>query len=252
MELSALRTIIQANWPTGFHSDDLTTAKVNMFINNALRWVCRGSILVPGAILNHNFSFLKQEVTRDTADQTQTYSLPTTGDTNWVTVPSGGTVRKFKSDDTCALVNSESYRVPLIKQIKRNMEEKIEFLNTSGYGIPTYYVIDGDYLGLYRIPDHAYNSDTAYTINLEFYGYLADLSDDDDSNTLTDEFPDVLEYHATAAGFRFGFDVEHAEYYENKAKERLIEIITTDQDEMFSGLEEGMSPPDDQSLNFNT
>ena len=252
MELSELRTIIQANWPSGFHSDDLTDAKVNTLINNAQRWVCRGSIIAGDLVLNHNFSFLKQEVTRSTADQTQTYSLPTAGDTDWVTVPSGGTVRKFKSDDTCELINSEDYRIPLIKQIKRNMEEKQEFLNTVGYGIPTYYVIDGGYVGLYRIPDHSYNSDTAYTINLEFYGYLADLSADADTNALTADFPDVLEYHATAAGFRFGFDVEHAEYYERKAKERLIEMITADQDEMFSGLEEGMSPPDDQSLNFNT
>ena len=252
MTLLELVEQVQSNWPTGFHSDDLTKSKVIEFVNNAQRWICRGSIIVPGMALNHNFSFLKQEVARNTVTQTQTYSLPTAADTTWTTVPAGGVVRKFKADDTCELKNSEDYRVPLIKQLKRNMEEKMEFLNTLGYGIPTHYVIDGDYLWLYRIPDHAYNSDEAFTINLEFYGYLADLSADSDSNVLTNDFPDILEYHATAAGFRFGFDIEQAEYFENKAKERFIEMITSDQDKTLSALEEGMYPSGEQSLNFNT
>lgn len=252
MELSALRTIIQANFPTGYHSTDLTTAKVNEFLNDAQRWVCKGSIILPGALLNHNFSWLKQEVTRDTTTQIQTYSLPVASDSDWVTVPAGGTVRRFKADSTCELINASDYRLPLIKQLKRNMEEKRDFRNTLGYGIPSYYCIDGDYLWLYRIPDHSYNSDEAFTINLEFYGYLADLSDDEDDNVLTDNYPDVLEYKATAAGFRFGFDVEKAEYYEGKAKERLAEMISADQNLTLSAIEEGMQPNEGQSLNLNT
>ncbi len=252
MELSVLSAIIQSNWPTGFHSAELTSAKRTTLINNAQRWVCKGSIILPGVLLNHNFSWTKQEVTRSTTTQTQTYSLPTAGDSDWATVPTNGTVRRFKADSTCELINSDSYRSFLIKQLKKNMEEKTEFRNTIGYGIPTYYCIDRDYLWLYRIPDHAYNGDTAWTINLEFWGYLADLSNDDDNNVLTDDFPDVLEYHATAAGFRFGFDIEQAEYFEGKAKERLAEMISADQQLTLGALEEGMTPDEGQSLNYNT
>lgn len=252
MELSALRTIIQANWPTNFHSTELTTAKVNQFLNDAQRWVCKGSIILPGVLLNHNFSFLKQEATRDTTTQIQTYSLPVASDTNWVTVPAGGTVKKFKAEETCEIINSEDYRLPLIKQFKKNMEHKREFRNTLGYGIPSYYCIDGDYLWLYQIPDHSYNSDEAFTINFEFYGYLADLSADDDNNVLTDDYPDVLEYKATAAGFRFGFDIDQSEYFENKAREELARMIKEDSDKVLSGIEEGLTPDEGQSLAQNT
>lgn len=253
MILSALRTKIQANWTTGYHSTDLTTAKVNSFINDAQRWVCKGSIILPGILFNHNFSFLKQEVTRSTTTQIQTYSLPVASDSNWAIVPANGTVRRFKAEaNSCELINSESYRLPLIKQFKNNLEQKREFRNTLGYGIPSYYCIDGDYLWLYQIPDHSFNSDTAFTINFEFYGYLADLSADDDSNVLTNNFPDVLELKATALGFRFGFDPEKAEYFEGKAKEKLAEMISEDQQRTLTGLEEGMQPDEGQSLNLNT
>lgn len=252
MELSVLRTKIQSNWPTNYHGADLTAAKVNTYINDSQRWVCKGSLILPNMLLNHNFSFLKQEVTRSTSNQVQTYSLPVAGDSNWAIVPANGTVRRFKADSTCELINASDYRLPLIKQLKRNMEEKKEFRNTLGYGIPSYYCINGDYLWLYKIPDHGYNSDEAFTINFEFFGYLADLSADDDNNVLTDNHPDVLEFMATALGFRFGFDVEKAEYFEGKAKEKLAEMIGVDQDRVLSGIEEGMCPDEGQSLNYNT
>ncbi len=253
MKLSALLTIIQANLPTNFHSTELTTAKLTEFINKSQLWVCRGSLFLPGGIvLNHNFSFLKQEVTRPTVDETQRYSLPVAGDTDWITVPSGGTVQKYKADYTCDLINSESYHSPLTKSLKKTLEEKDELRNALGYGIPKYYCIDGSFLWLYRIPAHGYNGDNAWTINLEFYSYLTDLSGDDDSNVLTDDYSDVLEWKATAAAFRFGFDIEQAEYYEGKAKEELARMISEDADRVLGALEEGLFPTEGQSLNRNT
>lgn len=242
MTLSELRTQVQANWPDGFHSGKLTTAKINTFINDAQKWVCRGSVLLPGGVLNHNFSFLVTETEADTVDSQRRYDLPS----------SGTGILAFKADLNIELIDSEGYRRPLIKQHKKNIEDKTQFANTAGTGVPGYFCIEQGDIWLYPLPDHSYNAGNAFTINMEYYGYLTDLSGDDDENTLTEDNPEILIWKATAAGFRFGFDIDQAEYWENKSKERLIEMIYEDQDKTLSAIEEGMTPDDDQSLNYNT
>jgi len=251
MELSVLRTNVQGNWPIGYHSTELTSAKVTGFINDAQKWVCRGNLVLPsGQVISHNFSFLEQEVTRSTTTQQQKYSLPTAGSTDWTEVASG-TVRRFKSEITCEIINSENYRLPLERRFKTHIENDSEFANTLGYGIPSVYCITQEYLWLYKIPDHDYNNSTAFTINFEFYGYLPPLVEDTDSNVLTNNFDEVLEYRATAMGFRFGYDADKAEYFEAKAKERLYEMIREDEDRKLTGIETGLEPDAGQSLNLN-
>ena len=236
-DLSAIRTRVQANWPTNYHSTELTDAKTDQFINDDLRKVCR----------LYNFTFMKQEVTQNTTDGQQKYALPTASDSNWSEVESG-TVRKFKAEISCELINEDSYRKPLTKVFKDTMENKTDFVDTAAAGTPTYYVMSQGYLWLYKKPDHSVNNNTAFVINLEFYGYLADMSADSDTNAVTDDYSEVLEYGATAAGFRFGMDVDLAEYWEGKFNEVLAEMMREDQIREYGILEEGMIPLEGQSL----
>jgi hypothetical protein len=237
MALSDIRTDVQANWPDDYHSTKLTSAKVDEFINKVQRKVCRV----------HNFTFMEQEVTRSTVDEQRRYSLPTAGDSNWTEVASG-TVFAYKDEISCELINSVNYRRELIKLLKKSIEENYQFRDVAALGTPTHYCIRALYLELWKLPDHDMNDDTAWTINFEFYGYLADLSADTDTNEIVSQHPLVLEYGATALGFQFGADFELAAYYENKANEVLAEMIRADNSKKLSSLEEGMRPARGQSL----
>lgn len=246
--LTQLRTRIQSNWPSGYHSSDLDGGKINQFVNDTQRWICRGILILPtGRVISHNFSWMKQEATRNTVDEQRKYSLPVAGDSNWTEVESG-TVRKFKSEVSCELIKSNSYRSPLIRRHKQNIENDPYFNNTAGYGIPEVYCIDQEYIWLYKLPKHSLNSGTAFVMNLEFYGYLADLSADDDTNILTNQYPEVLEYGATELGFRFGHNPEQAEYWAGKKLEAFLHMLEADNVLELTNIEEGMQPAAGQSL----
>lgn len=237
MALSDVRVDVQANWPTGFHSTALNAAKVDEFINKIQREICRV----------HNFTWMEMEVTQDTVNEQRQYAVPTAGNSGWADVNSG-TVRKFKDEISCELINYNNYRKPLTKLFKKSIEEKRLFKNTAAKGTPTHYCIRAGYIELWKLPDHDANNDTAFTINFEFYGYLADLSGDSATNEITNQYPLVLEYGATALGFRFGLDIEMAEYYEGKAAGILMEMIKEDNSRKLSSIEEGMRPARGQSI----
>lgn len=237
MSLSDIRTDVQANWPTGYHSTDLTSSKVDEFINKAQRHICR----------RHNFEFMTQEVTRDTADETRSYSLPTAGDTDWSDAASG-TVRKFKHEKSCELINSQSHRVPLIKRFKSDLEDMKRFRDTTASGTPSHYCIASEKLELWEKPDHANNSNSAWTINFEMYGYLADLSGDSATNEIASQYPLALEYLATSFGFAFGFDEERANYWKGKFEEVFAEMVLEDEGEKASAVKDAMRPAAGQSL----
>jgi len=184
---------------------------------------------------------MKQEVTRDTADQTQTYSLPTAGDSNWTRVSGPSAVLRFKRDFSLELINSQSYRVPLFKLHKQLLEDKKILAKESGEGIPQYYDVDQDRIWLYKIPDHSFNADTAWTMNFEFFGYLADLATGD-SNELTDNHNLLLEYGATARGFAFGKDWGEADRWKQMAQDIFAAMVDEDLDLQLSGQEEGFFP----------
>jgi hypothetical protein len=229
--LSEIRTDVQANWPDNYHSSDLDNDKTDEFINKTLRKIQR----------IYNFTWMKQEVTRSTVDATRKYSVPTAGDSNWSEVESG-TVRKHKDEITTELINAENTRVELRKRTKKQIEDDPDFSDLDDAGTPSDYCIDQLYLWLYHKPDHAYNNDSAWTINMQQYGYLPDLSGDSDTNTVTNDYPEVLEYGATAQGFRFGHDIEMAEYWEAKMNEVLAEMINADIGKELSTVESGIEP----------
>lgn len=231
---------VVTNWPSGYHTDDLTAAVRLRHLNEIQRQICR----------SHNFAFMKQEVTRDTVDVTQTYSLPTAGDSNWTEIDSA-TVLRFKRDISLELINSQSYRVPLIKLHKQILEDKKILAKETGKGIPRYYDIDQKKIWLYAIPYHSLNADTAWSMNFEFYGYFADLPGDGsatDNNELTNSHNLVLEYGATAKGYIFGKDWAAAEKWRRMSFDIFSQMVDEDLDLQLSGQEEGMFPDDAQSI----
>ena len=244
--LAEIRMKIESNWPDGFCDNrpvPITDTKKDSWINESQRWVCRGALFLPtGEKLKHNFSFLETENQGSTVDLQRRYALPTEDAAN--------NIRKFKVEISCELINYNDYRVPLTRLFKKDIEDRPKFVNTQDAGTPSHYCIQENDLCLFKLPDHSYNNDTAWTINLEYYGYLITLSDDDDNNILTNDWPEVLEWYATALGFRFGFDGQKAEYYESKAKEMLLAMIQEDQAKALTGIEEGMKPAQGQSMAF--
>lgn len=239
MALSDIRSDVQANWPTNYHSSDLDDDKTDEYINLAQRWVCR----------KHNFTWMEIEVTRSTVDSQRQYGLPTAGDTDWTDVNSG-TVRKFKAEieNGCDLVDANDYRKILTKLFKSQIKARKEFKNTTDAGTPTTYCIEEEYIELWKLPDHSANSDTAWTIYLAYYGYLADLSDSNTTNAITADYPEVLEYYATALGYKFGEDPDMEEYWLGKARQVLADMIAEDVQRKLSTIEEGMRPEAGQSL----
>lgn len=241
-----IRAKIESNWPVGFCDNrpvPITKAQKDAWINESQEWVCRGALFLPtGEKLKHNFSFLETENQGSTENLQRRYALPTED--------AGSNIRKFKVEISCELINSENYRVPLTRLFKTDIEDRKIFANIADKGTPSHYCIQENDLWLFKLPDHSYNNNTAWTINLEYYGYLITLSADGDNNILTNDCPEILEWYATALGFRFGFDTELAEYYEAKAKEMLLALIQEDQAKALTGIEEGQKPAQGQSLAY--
>ena len=241
--LSTLRTRIRNNWPSGFFTTNLTNTQLDTWINDTQRWVCQGVIYVPDEIgrqkrVCHNFTWQKEESQASTVNRQRRYSLP----------DGSGTVWKFKTEISLEIVKYDRYRQPLTKRLKNDIENDSRFADTTGYGIPECYCLDDGDIWLFKLPDHSYNNNEAFTLNLEYYGYLPDLSGDDDHNVISDECPEVLEYGCTEAGFRFARNFEEAEYWAAKKQQKFIEMLTVDQHEEFATLEEGMRPAAGQGL----
>lgn len=237
--LSTIVTRAQANFPSEYHSTELTTTVLTRYANAVQREICRA----------HNFAFMKQEVTRDTGDETQKYTVPTAeaSGATWTEVISGATILRFKRDISLELINSQNYRVPLIKLHKQLLEDKKILVKETGKGTPRYYDVDQGRIWLYKIPDHSFNADSAWTMNFEFFGYLADLASGG-NNVLTDNHPLILEYGITARGFVFGKDWTAAERWKDMARIIFGQMLEEDTDLQLSGQEEGFFPDPAQSI----
>ncbi len=241
MSLSVIRTDVRTNWPTNYHNSVLTEDKTDEYINKAQREICR----------RHNFTWMEQEVTRSTVDDTRSYSLPTAGDSDWTEINSG-TVFKFKSEEiSCQLINSVSYRNYLEKLFKSDIEQMTRFRDTDAKGTPSHYCIRSGYLELWKKPDHTYNDSSAWTINFEFYGYLADLSGDSATNEIVSQYPLALEYLATSFGFAFGLDPQMAAYWKGKFEEVYAEMVNEDEVRKAGAVHDRIRPGAGQSLSGN-
>jgi hypothetical protein len=238
--LLAIRTKVRANWPTGYHTATITDAVIDGWINDAQRQLCR----------RYTFAFMEMEVQKSTTTLTRKYLVPIAGDTGWVDVNSG-TTRKFKSEITLELFDQNSERIPLKKLNKPSIEIKSLFRSTTDAGTPMAYCKQNGYYELWPLPDHTQNGGNAFTMNLEYYGYLADLSGDTDHNVLSDLCPEYLERMATAFGYYFGQDSEMGNEWKQRAEEVFAEILSEDVIDSFGTIEEGLHPMDGQSCGDN-
>lgn len=232
-QLSEIRTNVGNNLPDNYFTTFLDNDQKDAYINDTQKWVCSGTILLPtGNLLIHDFSWLKRECTASTVDEQRRYALP--DNTN------GGDY--FRSEITLDLIDVNSYRKELQKRLKRDIEHDPAYRDTTSKGTPDCYCIDDWDIWLYPLPDHASNSNTAWTINFEYYCYLDDLSGDTATNQITNRWPRVLEYGATELCFAYGKDPEQEAYWKAKKIEIFLEMIKVDQQHQFSGLEEGIQP----------
>jgi len=238
-QLSDIRTVVQANWPANYHSTFLTNSKTDSFINQIVRWVCKGSLITPDAkFINHSFRWMKRETTASTVDSQQRYLLPAASSTIW----------RYKEEISCELIDADNERIPLTRRLKREIEMDTRYSLSTETGIPKEYSIDHGYIWLYPIPDHSLNSSTAWTINFEYYGYPPALSADSDTNQITNFYPEVLEYGATELGFRYGQDYEQAQYYEQEKIKEFLAMLREDQKSVLANLESGLRPVSGSNL----
>lgn len=226
--LAEIRANVQSNLPTGYHAAQLTTTKIDGFINAAMREVCR----------RHNFAWMKKDATQSTVDSQQRYGLPdgTTLD------GSGNAIWAWKTGIDAELVDYQGYRIPLTRRYKTDIEADPSHADTAEDGIPRDWCEEQDDLWLYPIPDHAENNNTAFSISMEYWGYPPVLSATNTRNKLTDGWPEVLECWATARCYRHGGDYDQAAYWNGEFEKQLAVMIVEDVARQDGGIEQGLTP----------
>jgi hypothetical protein len=138
---------------------------IPIWINRTMQDVCR----------LHNFSFLKVQETITFYENMNTYDLPAT----------------YKDELRIWLQLTNDY-----KQLQPiTLQEALElFPPATTNAEPMYYrLIDSQYI-IYPTPDKN------YTGILEYYQYLPELVNDEDTNYITNNYPDVLVNGATWRG----------------------------------------------------
>jgi hypothetical protein len=217
MALSDIRTRI-ANNVNRNDIPDSAGGLIDRWINDSQRQICR----------SYNFSFMETETTTTTVEDQTSYSLP----------DGTGTTLRFKSEISLELIEPVSLdRKPLKKTTKQDAER---VFRTNKSGRPKQYAIQQKAIFFYPTPTS--NSSNNWTVNIEYYGYLADLSADTDTNDLVDDFPEVLEYLGTAMALRYVMEEERAEFWESKFKQYLSGMVQESDNDRYGTQELGARP----------
>ena len=185
MALSDIRTRVASN----INRDDIPDTAgglIDRWINDSQRRICRA----------HNFTFMESEADTTLVVDQRNYALPT----------GSGTDLRFKAEISLEIISANSQRQRLKRIFKQDAEKRDEYISTVKSGTPRNYSIQKGQIYLYPLPA------TALTMNLEYYGFLDDLSDDTDTNDFIDDYPEAAEALATAFGYRYAFEEERANY----------------------------------------
>jgi hypothetical protein len=215
MALSDIRTRVANN----IDRDDIpdtAAGLIDRWINDAQRRVCRA----------HNFTFMESEADTTLVVDQRNYSLPT----------GSASALRFKSEISMEIILTNSHRQKLKRIFKQDAEKREEFTDTTGSGTPRSYAIQKGQIYLYPKPNKA------LTMNIEYYGFLATLSTDAGTNDLMDDYPEVVEALATAFGFRYVYEEERADFWENKAMALVQEMIKENDQNVYGNIEEGIEP----------
>ena len=156
-----------------------------------------------------NFAFMEAEANTTLVVSQRNYGLP----------DAAGSDLRFKTEISMEIIDSNSERIRLKRLFKPDAEWKDRYQDTTETGTPERYSLQKGQIYLYPTPDEA------LTMNLEYYGFLDDLSLDADTNDLVDDYPETLEAMATSFGFRYSFEEERANFWETKANALVQEMI---------------------------
>lgn len=215
MSLSDIRTRVANN----IDRDDVPDSNgglIDRWINDSQRRICRA----------YNFAFMESEADTTLVIGQRNYALPT----------ASGSDLRFKTEISLEIIGSDGDRIRLKRIFKQDAEWKDRFISTTDTETPRNYAIQKGQIYLYPIPDKE------LTMNLEYYGFLDDLSSDSDTNDLINDYPEVIEALATAFGYRFIFEEERADYWESKANGMVGEMIKETNDNTFANMEGGIEP----------
>lgn len=215
MALSDIRTRVATN----IDRDDVPDTAgglIDRWINDAQRRICR----------SHNFSFMESEADTTLVVAQRNYSLP----------DASGSDLRFKVEISLEIISSGGDRIRLKRVFKQDAENSDRYISTTETGTPATYAIQKGQIYLYPIPSKA------LTMNLEYYGFLDDVSEDTDTNDLIDNYPEVVEALATAFGLRYALEEERSNYWEEKAQSQVREMIQEDNSNKYGNIEEGMAP----------
>lgn len=215
MALSDIRTRVASN----INRDDIPDTAgglIDRWINDSQRRICRA----------YNFTFMESEADTTLVVGQRNYALPT----------ASGSDLRFKAEISLEIISDGSRRFRLKRIFKQDAENDIQFADTSGTGTPRKYSLQKGQIYLYPKPN------TALVMNLEYYGFLDDLTDDTDTNDLVDDYAEVLEAFATSMGYRYVFEEERANYWEGKGTALVNEMIAESRNDRYGNQEEGMAP----------
>ena len=215
MALSDIRTRVYGN----IDRDDIPDSNgglIDRWINDTQRRICRA----------FNFTFMESEADTTLVVSQRNYGLP----------DASGSDLRFKTEIALEIIGSDDDRIRIKRIYKPDAELSDRYIDTTGTGTPKNYSLQKGQIYLYPLPDEA------LTMNLEYYGFLDDLDEDTDTNDLLDDYPEVVEAMATAFGFRYVFEEERANYWESKAGALVNEMIKETNDNIYSNIEEGITP----------
>lgn len=178
---------------------------LNYFVNQRIRRICDF----------YDFSFLRQIVEYLLEPQRKSYSMPA----------------NFKNDCLFYLKKENSYK-PLYVTSDYNI---IRRYAPEEKGEPQYVLLGQKLFSLFPVPEKE------YTLHLLYYAYFSELTNDDDTNYLTDNYPQLIIDGVCADVFAFLFEYEQARYYEDKFNQGLIilkrqDVIKRLPDVMYLGV----------------
>lgn len=160
------------------------------FVNNTQRTVCN----------RINFWFMRANTTLAFAQSDLTKALPT----------------DFKDEDIVSILESNG-RTTELEMI--DYEDYRKNYDDTTQAKPRYYMLDGAGNILIRpVPN------TAYTVVLDYWKYLADLVAGGSSNKLLNEYPEVIETGATARAFRMLGQDQTAEIWEGRFERHISDL----------------------------
>ncbi len=202
-------------------SDSDIATRVGEFINLRQKIICRYA----------NFPFLEDIGTGTCTAADGIYAISDY-------LPSStATFSDYKEELRIDLRNTaNNERQSFTKLTLMEFERAQSFNDLDETGQPTHYYVFQKNFYFHPIPD------AAYIFILKGYCYLADLSADGDHNDLTDCWPEVIIYGATAEGASYYEDEANYQKYEAKYKEALSEMVKKEFRKKYANVDFGMIP----------